>query len=115
MAMAASWLGKASVVVVNVCGLVEATAGTRFGPGDSLPLDWRLSLTAAGDPSNSGHLLPVSPTDPEYAPAVAWLRWWVYGDQGGRTYFEGANATLCQAPWTCQTKMPGGAVKMSGF
>ena len=73
------------------------------------------TLTAAGDPSNSGHLLPVSPTDPEYAPAVTWLRWWVYGDQGGRTDFEGANATLCQAPWTCQTKMPGGAVKMSGF
>jgi hypothetical protein len=73
------------------------------------------TLTDAGDPSNAGHLLPVSPTDPEYAPALAWLRLWVYGDQGGKTYFYGSNATLCQSPWECQSKEPGGASKMSGF
>ncbi len=73
------------------------------------------TLTAAGDPSDEGHLLPVSPTDPEYAPAMAWLRLWLYGDQGGMHYFDGPNATLCQAPWTCETKEPGGASTMSGF
>jgi hypothetical protein len=73
------------------------------------------TLTAAGDPSDYGHLLPVSSTDPEYAPAMAWLRLWVYGDQGGRSYFYGANATLCQAPWTCESKEPGGAAQMSAF
>src|SRR5262249_22388252 len=39
MATAANWLGKASVGVVKVWGLVEGTAGTWFGPGDSLPLE----------------------------------------------------------------------------
>ena len=77
------------------------------------------TLTKAGDPSNQGHLLPVSildPNCPEYAPALAWLRLWVYGDQGGKTYFYGgSSATLCKAPWTCQTKMPGGSAQMSGF
>jgi hypothetical protein len=76
------------------------------------------TLTAAGDPSNLGHLLPVSildPSDPEYAPAIAWLRLWVYGDQGGHSYFYGADATLCKAPWTCQSKMPGATAQMSGF
>jgi hypothetical protein len=73
------------------------------------------TLTDAGDPNNSGHLLPVSPTDPEYAPALAWLRLWVYGDQGGRSFFYGSGATLCQSPWTCQSKEPGGASQMSGF
>jgi hypothetical protein len=73
------------------------------------------TLTAAGDPSDYGHLLPVSSSDPEYAPAMAWLRLWVYGDQGGRSYFYGANATLCQAPWTCESKEAGGAAQMSAF
>jgi hypothetical protein len=78
------------------------------------------TLTAAGDPSDLGHLLPVSLLEdstggPERAPAQAWLRWWVYGDQGGSHYFDGASATLCQSPWTCQSKEPGGAAQMSGF
>jgi hypothetical protein len=73
------------------------------------------TLSAAGDPSDLGHLLPVSSTDPEYAPAMAWLRMWVYGDQGGHAYFYGSGATLCQAPWTCQSKEAGGAAQMSGF
>jgi hypothetical protein len=76
------------------------------------------TLTTAGDPSNLGHLLPVSildPNDPEYAPAIAWLRLWVYGDQGGRDYFYGSDANLCKAPWTCQSKPAGGMAKMGGF
>ncbi len=78
------------------------------------------TLGAAGDPSNLGHLIPVSLVEdstggPERAPAQAWLRYWVYGDQGGRSYFYGSGATLCQSPWTCQTKEPGGAAKMGAF
>jgi hypothetical protein len=73
------------------------------------------TLGAAGDPSNEGHLLPVSPSYPEYAPEMAWLRLWVFGDKGGMNYFWGASATLCQAPWTCESKEPGGASQMSGF
>jgi hypothetical protein len=80
------------------------------------------TLTAAGDPKNEGHLIVASelnlidPVDPEYAPTMAWLRLWLYGDQGGRDYFWGANASLCQSPdWTCQSKIPPAASKMSGF
>lgn len=30
---------------------------------------------------------------------VAWMRFWVYGDEGARDYFFGASCKLCQAPW----------------
>ncbi|MFI5042302.1 MAG: hypothetical protein ACHQNA_10720 [Acidimicrobiales bacterium] len=80
------------------------------------------TVTAAGDPKNEGHLLPASelnlldPVDPEYAPTMAWLRMWLYGDQGGRSYFWGTGALACQNPnWQCQTKNPPGAAQMSGF
>lgn len=35
------------------------------------------------------------------APAmIAWLRYWIYGDQGARKYFFGEDCVLCSAPWT---------------
>lgn len=35
------------------------------------------------------------------APAmVAWLRYWIYGDQGARKYFFGDDCVLCTDPWT---------------
>jgi hypothetical protein len=78
------------------------------------------TLTASGDPSDEGHLLPVSildPNDPEYPPAIAWLRLWVYGDTGGMNYFwGGSSALLCQSPdWQCQSKVPRASSQMSGF
>jgi hypothetical protein len=75
------------------------------------------TLQDAGDPSDLGHIIVVSPTDPEYAPAMAWLRLWVYGDTGGMSYFwGGTSAKLCQGPdWACQSKIPPGASMMSGF
>ena len=74
------------------------------------------TLQDAGDPSNLGHIIVVSPTDPEYAPALAWLRLWVYGDTGGMSYFWGSNAKSCQLPdFQCQSKEPGGQSTMSGF
>jgi len=36
----------------------------------------------------------------ERAPIVAWLRFWVYNDQGARNFFYGDACTLCVAPWT---------------
>jgi hypothetical protein len=74
------------------------------------------TLQDAGDPSGAGHIIVVSPTDPEYAPALAWLRLWVYGDTGGMNYFWGSNAKSCQLPdFQCQSKTPPGASQMSGF
>jgi hypothetical protein len=47
---------------------------------------------------------------------MAWLRLWVYGDQGGRDYFWGSGALLCQGPdWQCQSEIPHAASQMSGF
>jgi hypothetical protein len=36
----------------------------------------------------------------EGAPIIAWLRLWVYGDQGARRFFYGNDCVLCTAPWT---------------
>jgi hypothetical protein len=44
----------------------------------------------------------------EQAPAVAWLRYWVCGDQGAKKYFFGSDCTLCKSPWKSQSK-PSGA------
>lgn len=74
------------------------------------------TLQDAGDPSNLGHIIVVSPADPEYAPAMAWLRLWVYGDTGGMDYFWGSNAKSCQLPdFQCQSKIPPAASQNSGF
>jgi hypothetical protein len=62
-----------------------------------------LSMTA--DPTNIGHLIPVDilPSDPnviERGAMVAWLRRWVYGDEGAKSYFYGDDCTMCKDPWT---------------
>jgi hypothetical protein len=36
----------------------------------------------------------------ERAPIVAWLRYWVFNDQGARSFFYGDACTVCVAPWT---------------
>ena len=35
----------------------------------------------------------------EAAPIVAWLRFWVYGDEGARGFFYGDDCALCVSPW----------------
>jgi hypothetical protein len=30
---------------------------------------------------------------------IAWLRHFIYDDQGARDFFFGDDCTLCQAPW----------------
>jgi hypothetical protein len=63
------------------------------------------TLSAAADPTNIGHLIPVDilPSEPnniERGAMAAWLRWWVYGDEGAKSYFYGDDCTLCKDPWT---------------
>jgi hypothetical protein len=72
-------------------------------------------LSKAGDPSNTGHIIPVLSPGLELSGTMAWLRLWAYGDQGAKSYFWGASAKLCQAPWQCQSKTPRGMAQMSGF
>jgi hypothetical protein len=31
---------------------------------------------------------------------VAWIRYWIYNDTGGRRYFDGDDCVMCKAPWT---------------
>jgi dienelactone hydrolase len=47
----------------------------------------------------AGHLYPLGDAGEQRAPAVAWLRLWVYGDQGARKYFYGSDCLLCKSPW----------------
>jgi hypothetical protein len=54
------------------------------------------TLTGAGD---NGHLTPIGDAGVERAPAIAWLRLWVFGDQGARSYFYGDDCILCKTPW----------------
>jgi hypothetical protein len=72
-------------------------------------------LSAAGDPSNTGHIIPVISPGLELSGTMAWLRLWAYGDQGGKQYFWASSAQLCQAPWTCKSKSAGGQSQDSGF
>jgi hypothetical protein len=68
------------------------------------------TLSAAADASNEGHLIPVdgalslitanSANMAERAAVVAWLRLWVYRDDGAKKYFYGDTCVLCTAPWT---------------
>jgi hypothetical protein len=48
----------------------------------------------------TGHLYPVNDAGSERAPAIAWLRMWVYGDENAKQYFYGADCILCKDPWT---------------
>jgi hypothetical protein len=55
-----------------------------------------------GTASNSdfnGHLYPLNDAGDERAPAIAWLRLWVYGDDGAKKYFYGSDCVLCKDPW----------------
>ncbi len=51
-------------------------------------------------PSFLGHLIPLGDAGDERAPGIAWLRYWVYGDQGAADWFFGNDCRLCRDPWT---------------
>jgi hypothetical protein len=69
------------------------------------------------DDSTAGHLYVADPSagvclgaaiglgdcrgaKDERAPAIAWLRLWVYGDQDAKKFFFGDDCSLCGKPWT---------------
>jgi hypothetical protein len=31
---------------------------------------------------------------------IAWLRYWIYNDQGAKNYFYGDDCVMCRSPWT---------------
>ena len=34
------------------------------------------------------------------AATIAWIRYWVYGDQEAKQYFYGDDCVMCESPWT---------------
>jgi dienelactone hydrolase len=36
----------------------------------------------------------------EAAAMIAWLRYWIYNDQGAKQYFFGEDCVMCKSPWT---------------
>jgi len=58
------------------------------------------TLEVPGAPADvAGHLIPIGDAGNERAPAVAWLRFWVFGDSTAQSYFYGSDCVLCQSPW----------------
>ena len=55
--------------------------------------------TFYGTLTGGSHLNPIGDAGDERAPLVAWLRLWVYGDEGAKKYFYGDDCVLCKAPW----------------
>jgi hypothetical protein len=49
--------------------------------------------------TGADHLKPLNDAGEERAPMIAWLRFWVYGDQEARKFFYGDDCVLCQPPW----------------
>lgn len=49
--------------------------------------------------NDADHLEPVLTGGREAAPTIAWLRLWVFGDQGAKPYFYGSDCKLCTSPW----------------
>jgi hypothetical protein len=47
---------------------------------------------------------PCTGAREEQAPIVAWLRYWVSGDQNARSYFYGDDCKLCNSEWKVQRK-----------
>jgi hypothetical protein len=58
------------------------------------------TLEIPGAPADFvGHLYPLDDAGDERAPAIAWVRMYVYGDDGARPYFYGSDCILCKSPW----------------
>jgi hypothetical protein len=56
--------------------------------------------TFFGTLTDGTHYEPPLTGGRELAPMVAWLRLWVFGDEGAKPFFYGADCTLCKGDWT---------------
>lgn len=79
--------------------LDDPMAGHMYG------LDATEANSVACEAGESLGLGPCGSAEKERAPAIAWLRLWVFEDQGARRFFDGDDCLLCSAPWMSQRKM----------
>ena len=49
--------------------------------------------------SFNGHLEPIGAGGADAEPAIAWLRFWIYGDESQRDWFFGTDCKVCVSPW----------------
>jgi hypothetical protein len=49
---------------------------------------------------------PTSGAEHQRGPIVAWLRLWVCGDEGARSFFYGDDCVLCRSPWIDPRRNP---------
>lgn len=75
-------MGTACVVAA---GRGARTAGTStiLGAGGQGPISIRVAGGSGGE---------------DAAPGIAWLRYWIYGDQSQKDWFFGDNCKLCDWP-----------------
>ncbi len=62
------------------------------------------SFSCTGGAPDALGLGPCMGAIEEQAPIVAWLSYWIYGDQGARSYLFGDDCKLCSGRWTAQRK-----------
>jgi hypothetical protein len=61
-----------------------------------------IMATHVGQPPTPGfgdHLEPLGAGVMDTDPMIAWLRYWLYGDQAQREWFFGTDCKLCVSPW----------------
>ena len=58
------------------------------------------SLVEGADHGYPGSTVDGVPAGVETPAMIAWLRYWIYDDQGARDYFYGDDCVMCSSPWT---------------
>jgi len=85
-------------------GTMLQTSGTNDGVG--LPMqqytfDNSKVQTFMGTVSGADHGYIQNATGGVQRPAIiAWMRYWINGDTGAKSYFYGDDCVMCKAPWT---------------
>jgi dienelactone hydrolase len=59
-----------------------------------------LSLVGGADHGYIGDTVDGVPGGVETPAMIAWIRYWIYNDQGAKRYFYGDDCLMCSSPWT---------------
>jgi dienelactone hydrolase len=58
------------------------------------------SLVEGANHGYIGRAVDGVPGGVETPAMIAWLRYWIYNDQGAKSYFFGDDCVMCSSPWT---------------
>jgi dienelactone hydrolase len=94
---AANLNGPLLLITSTADGFVPKASNAQLTYDSSAKVATVMATWNPGEPpSNTGHLTPLGDAGVERAPAIAWLRHWIYGDVGAKKYFYGADCILCE-------------------